>query len=389
MKRFLLVGAAGLALLAPASAQTHYDTGSSIVAAFDPLAFAPANLWATLSASTAAAPGVAVPTTPTAPVLVVYNNGANAAYVALGATSTAAETAAVVSAVDVVQPGGCLAFRPGSKGYLAAITASSTTGLILSAGEGFPLGCGGGGGSGGGGGGGAVTQSGTWTVQPGNTANTTAWLFDIPIGGTLDTDIKAPLATQAPTVSIGGVGIVDSGGTNVATVKAASTLPAAVDKTLVVGLNPGTATAGTPTGAIVTVQGVSGGQVVPVAQSSQYPIGSTPVTNSPASGTTGAVTATLPATLSQYTFICGFSLRANATAALTGNIQVTGTISGSLNYIEWVAPAASGIGVTEEIFTPCIPSSAVNTAIAITSLAASTGGNTSLTAWGYTKATTP
>lgn len=30
----------------------------------------------------------------------------------------------------------------------------------------------------GGGGGGAVTQSGTWTVQPGNTANTTAWKID-------------------------------------------------------------------------------------------------------------------------------------------------------------------------------------------------------------------
>lgn len=28
------------------------------------------------------------------------------------------------------------------------------------------------------GGGGAVTQSGTWTVQPGNTANTTAWKVD-------------------------------------------------------------------------------------------------------------------------------------------------------------------------------------------------------------------
>src|SRR5260221_298916 len=29
----------------------------------------------------------------------------------------------------------------------------------------------------------AVTQSGTWTVQPGNTANTTAWLFSISQGG--------------------------------------------------------------------------------------------------------------------------------------------------------------------------------------------------------------
>src|SRR5690348_16357968 len=32
-------------------------------------------------------------------------------------------------------------------------------------------------------GGGAVTQSGTWTVQPGNTANTTPWLMT-PVAGT-------------------------------------------------------------------------------------------------------------------------------------------------------------------------------------------------------------
>jgi len=81
---------------------------------------------------------------------------------------------------------------------------------------------------------------------------------------TIATNTGAAIPTQAPTVSIGGVGIVDSGGTNVATVKAASTLPAASDKTLVVGLNPGTSTAGSPTGAIITVQGVSGGQPVPI-----------------------------------------------------------------------------------------------------------------------------
>lgn len=55
----------------------------------------------------------------------------------------------------------------------------------------------------GGGGGGAVTQSGTWTVQPGNTANTTPWLTTINQGG------------------------------NSAVVKAASTAPAATDPALV------------------------------------------------------------------------------------------------------------------------------------------------------------
>src|ERR1019366_518159 len=73
---------------------------------------------------------------------------------------------------------------------------------------------------------------------------------------TTATNSAAAIPTQAPTVSIGGVGIVDSAGTNVATVKAASTLPAATDKSVVVGLNPGSSVAGSPTGAIVTVQGV-------------------------------------------------------------------------------------------------------------------------------------
>ena len=50
--------------------------------------------------------------------------------------------------------------------------------------------------------------------------------------------VQGALATQAPTISIGGVGIIDSAGTNVATVKAASTSSVATDKSLVVQINP-------------------------------------------------------------------------------------------------------------------------------------------------------
>lgn len=57
-------------------------------------------------------------------------------------------------------------------------------------------------GSGGGGGGasGAVTQSGTWTVQPGNTANTTPWLATINQGGNSAnvTSANALIVTQSP-----------------------------------------------------------------------------------------------------------------------------------------------------------------------------------------------
>lgn len=114
-----------------------------------------------------------------------------------------------------------------------------------------------------------------------------------------------------------------------------------------------------------------------------YPAGATPITIS-ATGTTGATTATLATGVSVTTYICGFSIRANATAAATANSTVTGTITGTLNYTQWTAPNASGIGLTEQVFIPCVPASAVNTGIAVISAAAGTGGVVSVTAWGFT-----
>lgn len=113
-----------------------------------------------------------------------------------------------------------------------------------------------------------------------------------------------------------------------------------------------------------------------------YPVGAVPYTNSATATTTGAV-ATLAGAASVTTYICGFSVRANATAATTVNIVVSGTISGSLNFTQWVAPAASGLGVAEMIFPQCVPASAQNTAIVVTGGAPGAGGINSATAWGY------
>jgi len=112
------------------------------------------------------------------------------------------------------------------------------------------------------------------------------------------------------------------------------------------------------------------------------PAGSTPITAS-TTGTTLATTATLAANATLHTYICGFSIRANALAAATVNATVTGTVTGTLNYTQWVAPAASGLGVAEQVFSPCIISSAINTAIAVVSGAAGSGGIVSVTAWGF------
>lgn len=144
-------------------------------------------------------------------------------------------------------------------------------------------------------------------------------------------------------------------------------------------LTPGSAIIG-KVGVDQTIDGTTNG----VRATSQYPAGATPLTAS-ATGTTGATTATLAASVSVTDYICGFSIRANATAAATGNSTVTGTITGTLNFTQWTAPLASGLGVTEMIFNPCVPASAVNTAIAVVSAAPGTGGVVSVTAWGYTK----
>jgi len=117
---------------------------------------------------------------------------------------------------------------------------------------------------------------------------------------------------------------------------------------------------------------------------SQYPSGATAETAS-ATGTTGATTATLATASGKTTFICSFSIRANATAAVTNNATVTGTITGTLNFTQWTAPNTSGLGVTEMIFTPCVPASGTNQAIAVVSGAPGTGGVVSVTATGYLK----
>lgn len=116
---------------------------------------------------------------------------------------------------------------------------------------------------------------------------------------------------------------------------------------------------------------------------SQYPAGAVPITIS-TTGTVSATSVTLASATSVTTYLCGFSIRANATAAATGNATVTGTKTGTLNFTQWTAPLASGLGVVEpNLGSQCIPASAAATAIVINSAAPGTGGVVSVSAWGY------
>lgn len=170
----------------------------------------------------------------------------------------------------------------------------------------------------------------------------------------------------------------------------------------------GGGTAGTAATGVVTVQGIASGTSVATSNATQLPaaLGQTTMAASlpvalasnqsalavtlptftsitaSATGTTGATAATLAATSGKTTYICGFTISSDATAALAGAATVTGTITGSLNYIQNVG-SATAAGILTQNFTPCIPASASNTTIAVTSVAAGTGGNTAVTAWGY------
>ena len=114
----------------------------------------------------------------------------------------------------------------------------------------------------------------------------------------------------------------------------------------------------------------------------------TPVTSS-ATGTTGAITATLPAAGGKTTYICGFIfIGTNATVANTAtNLTVTGTVSGTLNF--GFPTLAAGAAVPnpqpiDEAFLPCLAASAINTAIVVNGPALGAGATlVTVTAWGY------
>ena len=116
------------------------------------------------------------------------------------------------------------------------------------------------------------------------------------------------------------------------------------------------------------------------AQFPGYPPGSSPFTIS-ATGTTAITAATIPAT-SGSIYVCGFSIRANATAAANGVATITGLTGGTLSFQQFVAPLASGIGVVEPVIGYCL-AGINNTAVVISSIAPGAGGGVTVTAWGY------
>jgi hypothetical protein len=131
----------------------------------------------------------------------------------------------------------------------------------------------------------------------------------------------------------------------------------------------------------VSCTGPAGGNCVPVSALAP----GTPIEVS-ATGTTAAVAATLPAAAGKLTYLCGFSVSpGSAAAAITLQVAVTGLA----NTLTWAigapvtAAGTTGAPLTQS-FSPCLPSSAVNTGIVVTSGALGTSGiNNDVNAWGF------
>jgi hypothetical protein len=102
-----------------------------------------------------------------------------------------------------------------------------------------------------------------------------------------------------------------------------------------------------------------------------------------AAGTTGAVVGTLAAASGKTTYICGFNVQAIGGTATVGPITVAGLIGSSMIYQTDVNSATVGKTVAQASFYPCIPASATNTAITVTTTANGTATAVDVNAWGY------
>jgi len=191
-------------------------------------------------------------------------------------------------------------------------------------------------------------------------------LIDIDASSQFHADITAPAK------------IVDSGGVNVGTIKAASTPPVATDTSLVTALNPNSP-------GIITLGPATIANSVPGIQSSQYPGNATaaanPITGN-ATGSTGAVVGTLAGAASKTTFVCGFNVSAIGGVATVGPVTVAGLVGSSQVYQVPVNATAGQVLLTQN-FNPCIPASAANTAITITTTADGTATAVDVNSWGY------
>lgn len=130
----------------------------------------------------------------------------------------------------------------------------------------------------------------------------------------------------------------------------------------------------------------NGALIATSTPASDYPLNAVPLTAASGSVAAAVATATLAAAAAAKTWITGFEVTgAGATAGLAVLVTVTGVVTGTLTYV-YCAAAGVLVANTPLIvqFSRAIPSSAVNTAIAVSCPSLGTGNtNNSVVAHGY------
>jgi hypothetical protein len=114
--------------------------------------------------------------------------------------------------------------------------------------------------------------------------------------------------------------------------------------------------------------------------SNPYPTNAIP-TVAIGAGSTGAVTATMPAAAGRTTWLCGVTISALGGTATVGPVTISNLI-GNITFTLQLAATASG-NFFSQGFSPCIPAKAVNTSIAIVTTADGTATAVDVNAWGY------
>jgi len=98
------------------------------------------------------------------------------------------------------------------------------------------------------------------------------------------------------------------------------------------------------------------------------------------SGTTGAVVGTLAGAAAKTTYLCDFDVSAIGGTATVGPVVVAGLLGGSKTY--QLSSSASGTTLSKS-FSPCLPASAVNSSITVTTTANGTATAVNVNSSGF------
>jgi hypothetical protein len=116
--------------------------------------------------------------------------------------------------------------------------------------------------------------------------------------------------------------------------------------------------------------------VTAAAQTSGVPTGAIITGN--ATGSTSAVVGTLAGVVGKTTYICGFAISGTGTAGISP-VTIAGLVGSNMIFQN----LSAGTGLLAQAFYPCIPASATNTAITVTTTADGTATAVNVNSWGF------